>query len=47
MSIIKKNIDIFSDVLQKNTNKYISESTFPDDLKSGDLVLIFKNSKNL
>ena len=32
-SINKKKFDIFSDVLQRNINKYISEFKFPDDLK--------------
>ena len=42
---------IFSDELHRNINNCISESLFPDDLKSADVVSICetvkKDSKNL
>ena len=41
---MKKDIDIFSYLFQKNINKCISESTFLDDVKSGDAVPIFKSN---
>ena len=42
--ILKDNSDIFSFHLTNLFNKYLSESRFPDELKSGDITALFKQN---
>ena len=45
--LFKENIDLYSDIITKMYNKYVHTSTFPDKLKSAEVIPVHKKMKPL